>query len=188
MKRKTVGKISAAHQDGTVLFLAMIVLLLLSLGAILAGSVSVMQNKMASAARNAQLAQLAAESALNEARQRVLSTAATEGADRVCALNPCIARTANTPTNIEALFQSAAAKSAQVPFRFDMTRLSGADASAKLAAMPVYLIEDLGSSSASAARTRYFRIAARGVGGTDANVQIVESVVPVPDPESIVLH
>jgi type IV pilus assembly protein PilX len=163
---------------GAVLFVSMIILLLLSLTAVLAGSMAIMQNKMAASTRSTQLATLAAESAMNEARSRIATISAEVGAGRVCTRIACVVQDGRLPIDAAELLSSDAARSAQIAFRYDLTKLHGSDESMRLAQMPIYVIEDLGTTSGQ----HLFRILARGIGATSIVSHVVESVYAVAEP------
>lgn len=170
----------AGVPKGAVLFVSMIILLLLSLTAVLAGSMAIMQNKMASSTRSMQLATMAAESAMNEARIKIATLSNDVGAANVCTRIACIVRDSRLPIDAAELLDSDIARSAQIAFRFDLTKLQGSDESMRLAQMPIYVIEDLGTISGQ----HLFRILARGIGATSNISQIVESVYAVAEPDA----
>lgn len=168
----------AASQRGTVLFVAMIVLLILSMLAVVMAKNAILENRETSAVRSAQLAQLAADSAMNEARARIARIAARDGAKAVCAALRCAIRTGSAPTDPVAYMQTPAARAAAIPFRIDLTKLAERDATAQLASLPVYVVEDLGAAPSvpGAPPNRLFRITAKGFGGTQDFTRVVESV------------
>lgn len=171
------------RQRGVVLFVSTIILLVLSLLAVAMAKNAVIENKMVTSARNAQLAQLAADSAMSDARVRIAQIAARNGAKAVCASLRCTARDAAAPVDPVAYMRTPSALAAANPFRIDLAKLNNADATAQLAASPVYVVEDLGiapsASGSSAAERRLFRITARGIGATEDFVRVVESVYAV---------
>lgn len=175
------------RQRGAVLFVSLIILLVLSLFAITTANTALMEQKMAGATRNMQLARLAADSALNDAKVRIAQLAASYGALSVCAHLRCFVRTSDSPYDAAALMQTEQAKAAMNSFRLDLTTLEGADESARLAASPGYVIEDLGVPagstnplpSAEAGSNRLFRITALGFGGRRDYEHAIESVYTV---------
>lgn len=176
-------------QRGAVLFVALVILLILSLLAIVTVNTSLMETKMAGGMRNMQLAQFAADSALNEAKVEISKAATAYGVAQVCAHLACAVRLANAPADAADFMQTAQARAAMIVFRIDFNALKGVDESAHLAASPAYVIEDLGNSqrvpgssaTTAAPRNHSFRITARGVGGTNNFVQVMESVYAIPD-------
>lgn len=175
------------RQRGAVLFVSLIILLALSLVAISTANTALLEQKMTSATRNMQLARLAADSALNEAKVRVSEMAGVYGAAAVCAHLRCFIRAPGAPYAAEELMQTEPAQAAMNPFRLDLTQLQGPDASARLAASPAYLIEDLGATTESAGSppsgeadsSRRFRITAIGYGGRRDYQRVIESVYSV---------
>ncbi|MFT3789859.1 MAG: PilX N-terminal domain-containing pilus assembly protein [Rudaea sp.] len=170
-----------SRQRGTVLFVSTIILLVLSLLAVAMAKTAVVESRMVGAARNAQLAQLAADSAMNEARANIARLAAQDGAQGVCASLRCTVRDAAAPVDPAAFMRTPAALAAANPFRLDLTKLAGAEATAQLAASPVYVVEDLGVAASMPDR-RLFRITAKGVGATEDFSRVVESVYAAAGP------
>ncbi|MBS0516082.1 MAG: pilus assembly protein [Proteobacteria bacterium] len=174
---------SMRTQRGAVLFVSTIILLVLSLLAVAMAKSAVFENRMVGAARSAQLAQLAADSAMSEARAKIARVAAQAGAEAVCAALRCAVRDAGAPVDPVAYMRTPAAQAAANPFRIDLARLGYADATAQLAATPVYVVEDLGNAPKTAGSAsspqRLFRITARGVGASEDFSRVVESVYAV---------
>ena len=174
---------SGRRQRGAVLFVSTIILLVLSLLAVAMAKNAVIENKMVASARNAQLAQFAADSAMSDARARIAQIAARNGAKAVCASLRCTARDAAAPVDPVTYMRIPSVLAAANPFRIDLAKLNNADATAQLAVSPVYVVEDLGiapsASGSSAAERRLFRITARGIGATEDFVRVVESVYAV---------
>ncbi len=128
---------------------------------------------MASDARSMQLAEFAADSALNEARARISDVSAAHGAAHACSYLRCVIRSPTAPAEAAQFMDTPEAISATTPFRVDLAKLSGGDESARLAESPSYVIEDLGKStpfpkgdSAPGEAPHAFHIIARGVGST----------------------
>ncbi|WP_343786408.1 hypothetical protein [Dokdonella soli] len=169
------------------LFVSLVILLMLSLFAITVADTAITQRKRADDARNRQLARLAADSALSEAKARISAAATAYGVAQVCVHLRCFVRAPGAPYDAAELMQTEQAKAAMNSFRLDLTKLDGADASARLAALPTYVIEDLGAPGASVGRSpsgsadpgRLFRITARGTGGRDEYVQVIEATYSV---------
>lgn len=178
---------SYLRQRGAVLFVSLIILLVLSLFAITTANTAIVEQKMAGATRNMQLARLAADSALNEAKVSISQTAAAYGAAAVCTHLRCFVRTPGLPYDAAELMRTEQAKTAMNSFRLDLTMLEGVDESARLAASPGYVIEDLGAPGGStnplpsvdAGSSRLFRITALGFGGRRDYERAIESIYPV---------
>ncbi|MBS0582488.1 MAG: pilus assembly protein [Proteobacteria bacterium] len=186
MSARATGPASVRAQRGAVLFVSTIILLVLSLLAVAMAKSAMFEQRMVGAARSAQLAQLAADSAMNEARAKIARIAAQAGPNAVCAALRCALRDAGAPVDPAAYMRTPAAQAAANPFRVDLARLGEADATAQLAASPVYVVEDLGdvptdAGSASPPR-RLFRITARGFGASEDFSRVVESVQAVAEP------
>lgn len=144
------------RQQGAALIVALIFLLLLTILAVSASSTSLMQARMVSATRNAQLADWGAQSALSGAEWR-LWTASSSPATRLrCgsapALVDCYVNDPMYPNTVVQNFRSESGwhqkyetGSAYTTYdTLDYSGLQADDANAKLAASPVYIIEDLG--------------------------------------------
>ena len=173
-----------ATQGGVVLFIAMIVLLVLSLLCLMGATTAMLENRMTASERNQQLARTAVMSALAEARSRVMRTAAAVGADQVCAELHCIVRDPAAPVDPTSFMQTAAAKAAAIPMDIDLATLSGDDATARLATNAIYVIEDVGADplagkSKAEKPTRFFHITADATGGASQYVVSGEVVVGV---------
>lgn len=170
-------------QRGAVLFVSTIVLLALSLLAIVMAKTAVLENRMARAVRGEQLAQLAADSAMNEARAKIARIAARDGARAVCASLRCVVRDALAPADPEAYMRTSEARAAAMPFRVDLASSERVGAYAQLAASPIYVVEDLGVvhslGDSPAPDRRLFRITAEGVGTSKDFARAVESIYAV---------
>ena len=177
---------SVRTQRGAVLFVATIILLVLSLLAVAMAKSAVVESRIAGAARNAQLAQLAADSAMNEARAKIARLAALGGAKAVCASMRCALREPGAPTDPVAYMRTPSARVAANPFRIDLTRAENTDATAQLAVSPVYVVEDLGAAPTMPGITspprHLFRITAKGVGSSEDFTRVVESIHAVAEP------
>lgn len=185
------GLFPASRQAGVVLFVAMIILLVLSLLGAMAAHSAITEYKMAVGARDSELARIATDSALAEARSKVAQAAVAFGASQVCAHLSCTSRDAAAPVDALGFMQGAAGTTAN-PFHVDLAKLSDADASARLATNARYAIEDLGPGpvadgatiEASAAepvstKSRYFHLTAIAAGGTGQYVETGELVFGV---------
>jgi type IV pilus assembly protein PilX len=170
-------------QHGTVLFVSTIVLLVLSLFAVVMAKTAILENRMAGAVRGAQLAQLAADSAMSDAQATIARIASRDGAKAVCMSLRCAIRDGGAPVDPAMYMKTSAAQAAATAFRIDLTKLEKPDATAQLASSPIYVVEDLGTApslhdSTSPAR-HLFRITAKGVGNSEDFTRVVESVYAV---------
>ncbi len=206
-------KISSQRQQGAVLFVALVFLVLLTLLGVVASSTSIMQERMTGGLRNHQLALMGSESALRGGEWVVWSTAVraslASGGD---AMPPCVSGatgfcTYDRPNGVEnplvTAFRStrtwiSPSSDGAIAYPSTLSGLSGATATASLAAQPRFMIEDLGldtsassgiSGRMSAARLqeiggvggapprRWYRITARSQGGSSASsLGVTESV------------
>lgn len=145
-----------ARQNGAVLIVALIFLVLLTILAIGSSSTSLMQSKMVSATRNAQLAHWGAESALRGAEWK-LWLAVNDKAVMICGHNPqtsgCYdSRNAGRVPALVRDFGSESGWNSDYKTNAAYTKYDALDysavgtgaAEAKLAAEPVYIIEKLG--------------------------------------------
>jgi Tfp pilus assembly protein PilX len=174
---------SVAHaQAGVVLFVAMTVLLVMSILAMFAAMSAISESKMAASMRGQQLAQFATASALDEGRAAVVSIASAFGSKQVCAHLNCAIRDIDAPADALGFMQTAAARTSAIALHTDLAKLSGNDASAHLATNAVYVIEDLGAgvpSDENVEHQRFFRITAGASGGTSQYVDAAETVCGV---------
>lgn len=170
------------EQGGAVLFVSLVFLLILSFLAIATVNFSLTEIKMAGAVRNMQLAQLAAESAMNEAEEKIARTASVYGASQVCSHISCAVRGMASPFDAASFMHSPPAMAAMTRFRVDLSKLQSGDKSGRLAASPTYVIEDLGTQKQTpmVPASRNFWITARGVGETANFVKIIENVYSIP--------
>ena len=183
MSASAARHVDRRSQRGAVLFVSTIVLLALSLLAVVMAKTAVLENRMTSAVRGAQLAQQAADSAMNEARAKIARIAARDGAKAVCVSLRCAVRDVAAPSDPAAYMRTPQAVAAAMPFRLDLARLDKADVTAQLASSPVYVVEDLGDepsrSDSSLPVRRLFRITAKGVGSSEEFVRTVEAIYAV---------
>ncbi|MBT2118137.1 hypothetical protein KK141_04700 [Dyella sp. LX-66] len=191
--RRTHGR---AGQRGIVLVLALVFLLLSALLVAAAGDQALLQQRMAGNRRHAQLAEIAAESALRGAEWRLWRDASAgtlhcgpAAADACRIFDP-----ARSNRWTEALLDEAAwIREGAVPYRgsdgrHDFTTQAGrglddeARNSAVLAGNPYYLIEDLGplwpagAGTAAGAERHIYRITARAVGADAGAARTAVSV------------
>lgn len=184
--RRRKRALSSRRQRGVVLFISIAIMVLLSLFAISTMNNAMTENRMAAAARDLQLAQLGADSALNEAEATISTISLAHGAAQVCSVIRCVVRDVHSSDPAGRFMDSAAAMAARISFTgVDFTKLAGVDASTRLAEAPSYVVEDLGPDArgptfaSKAAGERRFRIIARGVGATPRSVCVLEHVYAV---------
>lgn len=150
------------RQQGAVLIIALIFLMLLTILAISASGSSLMQEKMVAATRNGQLAQWGSETTLRGAEWRLWSATAPGGDLVDCGasltVNECYdthtfdANTSSTISSSQSAVTdfrtlggwSAASTAAGTGYSLDYSSVPTDAASAQLDQTPVYLIEDLG--------------------------------------------
>lgn len=192
------------HQRGAVLFIALILMVLITLLALTATSSSILQEKMTGGMRNSQLSMMGAESAVRgtEAWLWNLSFSAADGQP----LPPCIGGSTGTcvyrvkadgtlPSNVQAFRSSKAwvtAPGGAPAYSQVLTGLTGDSETASLASQPEVLVEDLGKNMPPGAGGQagvidsergtgpgnysFYRITARSQGGSAATQRVVESV------------
>lgn len=181
------------RQRGAVLFVALIFLVLLTLLALGASNTATLQERMVGGLRNGQLAQYGAESALREAESRLWSAAALAKPFVVCgetAAFGCYTFHPGGANSTVENFRGTKTMTDVGALTFGSADLTSVDApSARLAANPAYLIEDLGiqrppgtggaaesgytgkGAGAAHADKHVYRITARSTGGNDASVR-----------------
>ena len=169
---------------GIVLFLALVVLLTLSLLGMALASSAILENRMSAGMRNLHLSRMATDSAIAEARERISRAAAVGGAGRVCAQMLCAQRSISTPLDPAAFMRAASTRSALNPFHRDLAALDAIDRSARLQANPVYVVEYLGPSAASGGKSEpksvhWFRITASAEGGATGYSQVAEHMLAI---------
>lgn len=188
-------------QRGAALLVALVFLVLLTILALSASGTSLLQQKMVSATRNAQLAEWGAESALRGAEWR-LWNASSDDATRIrCGegtLADCYIFDFNSPNATVVKFRDAKGWFTTGGTEYKGLKYSGVsstDASPKLAENPYYVIEDLGLELPTGAGSLHesgasgtggvgytsinrhlYRITARSTGGTENAVRVVESI------------
>lgn len=152
-----------AAQQGAVLFVALIFLVLLTLLAIGASSGSLLQQRMVAATRSAQLAVMSGDTALRGAEWNLWSTASAAGghitctADAINAANGCVQYDPSSPLYAAggAVAQFRTGNNAWLslagPITYkgpgggtDYTAQSGNAVTANVARNPQYIIEDMG--------------------------------------------
>jgi len=160
----TISYAGSRRQQGAVLFVALVFLLLLTLLGITASSTSILQERMTGGMRNAQLAMMGTESTLRGG-EIDLWTAASRSSFQTggLALPPCgysgvqpcaYQRTNGIADNRTTKFRGsrtwlAASGDGAMEYVKTVTGLSGDEATASLASQPRYMIEDLGLDTAA---------------------------------------
>ncbi len=193
-----------ATQGGVVLFIAMMVLLVLSLLGMIGATAAILENRMTASERNQQLARTAVMSALAEARRSkiaLLQTAARRLARRP-AVRPAdlsaVRHDAAAPIDPVSFMQTVAAKGAAIPFGLDLAKLGercrrrrasccecdlryrrhrrGSDLADKVERSPA---KKARANDFSQRTTRIFRITASAAGGTSQYFAAGEVVVGI---------
>lgn len=160
----TISYSGSRRQQGAVLFVALVFLLLLTLLGITASSTSILQERMTGGMRNAQLAVMGTESTLRGGEVDLWTAAArssyTSGG---LALPPCgntgvqpcaYQRTNGIADNRTVKFRGSkqwipATGDGAMEYAQTVSGLPDAEASASLASQPRYMIEDLGLDTAA---------------------------------------
>ncbi|WP_201314436.1 PilX N-terminal domain-containing pilus assembly protein [Dyella sp. EPa41] len=192
------------REQGVVLVVALVFLVLLTILGISAATHSLLQERMAGGLRNAQQAEMSAEAALRGAEWRLWKASSSVDANVRCGatvLTDCYLYDPAVPVAVVTQFRTRAGwlPSAGTEYNasnggIDFTQSSAGLENAALAHNPRYLIEDLGeerppgvgsqhesgvTSSANTGAgnpsTHIYRITARGVGGSENAVRVVES-------------
>jgi type IV pilus assembly protein PilX len=191
-----VARATPYRNQGAVLVVALIILMLVSVLALGASRSALFQQRMAGGLRNAQLAEWTADSTLRAAEWRLWSASTHEatrlrcgsGAQEECyrvdpqVIHPTVDRFRYASGWVE--------QAGTVPRLVDYT-VPGTDKSFQLARYPRYLIEDLGPQRGPAGGPRetgasggsghasiephLYRITARATGATDHVIRVVES-------------
>ena len=179
----------ARHQQGMVLIIALVFLLLLTLMALAASGRSLLQERMAGAMRSAEQAQWSAETALRGAEWLLFQGNALA----------CYDSSITVSSTVRTFRQSTGwfTTGGTVYQPLDYTTASGNSA---LAYNPVYIVEYLGAdrtpgqgasqaaetgqSGTSIGKTYMYRITARGAGGNPNIIRVIESTFAAPVLES----
>lgn len=199
------------RQDGAVLFVALIFLLILTLLGIAATGTSILQERMTGSMRNRQLGLMGAESALRGGETKIWNLAYNATTARP--LPPCIGGDSDckymvTNGKVAATAQTFRTSKTWLGGSGDgaeayagtVTALSGDDETASLASQPRFMIEDVGPDVPPGAGRRsgsiqqerqgvagsheFFRISGRSQGGSDAVLRVVESVFSATTPNT----
>ena len=148
-----------SRQQGAVLFVALVFLLLLTLLGLTASSTSILQERMTGGMRNSQLAMMGSESALRGGEVDLWTAASrssyTDGGLALppcghSGVQPCVYQRTNGIADLRTVkFRATkqwinASSDGAASYSGVVSGLSGADATASLATQPRYLIEDLG--------------------------------------------
>lgn len=200
---KTYRQSLPQGQQGAVLFVALVFLILITLLALTATGTSILQEKMTGGMRNGQLAAMGADSGLRGTESWLWNLNFTAAAGQP--LPPCIGATAGGSTcvyrpkdngTLDATAQQFRTSGAWVgqpggspAYGHTLTGLTGNLATASLAQQPVVLIEDMGPNVPPGAGQQsgaidpeiqraylFYRITARSQGGNAAAQRVVESV------------
>ena len=186
------------HQQGAVLFVALVFLILLTLLALTATSTSILQEKMTGGMRNRQLGLMGAESALRGG-EAFFTTADFGGenplpacgasAGGVCAYRPQNGISVPDAQKFRSSGGWITAPAGALPYARTLTALTGDAITASLHAQPQILIEDLGANVPSKKFRQtgiidpesgnaawIYRVTARSQGGSGAVVRVAESI------------
>ena len=193
------------RQRGAVLFIALIMLVLITLLALTASSSSILQEKMVGGMRNQQLSSMGADSGLRGAESWLWNLDFSAAAGQP--LPPCIGSSSGTcvqrpradgtlKSSVQA-FRTAHSWVAAPPvgglsYTHSLTGLTGTLKTASLATQPVVIIEDMGANvppgsgnqagaidselRSQAGKSNFYRITSRSQGGSAAVVRVFESV------------
>lgn len=203
MNAPTVPHRVRHRQRGAVLFLAMIFLVLLAVLAVTASSTSIMQERMTGGLRNRQLGLMGAESTLRGGEKFLWNLSF----DSSQPLPPCLVGSSNVNCVFKPQPDGTLLPEVQRfrssrewldpstdrarPYDLGLTGLTGSAITARLAAQPRFIVEDLGISSgpfragmaknsqskdSKAGEFNLYRITARSQGGTDGVIRIAESI------------
>lgn len=190
-----------ARQHGVIMVVALVFLMLLTILAISASGNSLLQERMSGGLRNAQQAQMSAETALRAAEWKLWKSAVGVDPPLHCGTSvpgDCYALDPATPIGVVDKFRSDTlwtASGATVYRGADGTHDYTTDANGRLANNPLYLIEDLGmerspgivgglhESGATGSGGRgyrgpgqhLYRITARASGGNANTIRLLEA-------------
>jgi type IV pilus assembly protein PilX len=160
----TISYAGSRRQQGAVLFVALVFLLLLTLLGITASSTSILQERMTGGMRNAQLAMMGTESTLRGGEIDLWTAAARSSfGSGGLALPPCgysgvqpcaYQRTNGIPDNRTTKFRGsrtwlASSGDGAMEYAETVSGLTDEEATASLATQPRYMIEDLGLDTAA---------------------------------------
>jgi type IV pilus assembly protein PilX len=190
---------SAPAQRGAVMIVALIFLLLLTILAVSASGNSLLQERMSGGLRNAQQAQMSAETALRGAEWKLWSSSYIAGSHLQCGTtvpSECYAFDPANPIGAVVKFRTQAGWITEGATTYkgngrevDYTSL----ANGKLAKNPLYIIEDMGAElppgvsgglhesgstgrdSATSTAPHIYRITARASGGNANTVRVLET-------------
>lgn len=186
-------------QHGAVMIVALIFLLLMTILAVSASGNSLLQERMSGGLRNAQQAQMSAETALRGAEWKLWSSSYSEGSHLQCGATvpgECYTFDADNPIVAVVKFRTQAG---WVTDGATIYKGSGSEmdytslANGKLAKNPLYIIEDMGaelppgvsgglhesgstgSDGATSTAPHIYRITARASGGSANTVRVLET-------------
>ncbi|NID15470.1 pilus assembly PilX family protein [Luteibacter yeojuensis] len=188
------------RQQGVVLVVALIFLLLITMLAVSASGTSLLQQKLAGGLRNAQLAEWSAESAIRGVEWQLWRSSSSKSAQIQCgsgAYSSCYQYDPNAPaTSKVQVFRNSTGWVTDGATEYDATDLTAAssDKTFGLGSNPYYIIEDLGldlpqnsgpqhesgvTSSTGTGNTstsrHLYRITARGMGNNSNAIRIIET-------------
>ena len=170
----------SARQTGVVLFLAILMLLVLSLLGMSVATCAIAQTKMMASEHSRQVSRIAVASALSEARSKILQIA-TSGANQVCARLKCVTRETGSPPDAAEFMQTTSARSAANAVVSNLSELSDGRAGTGVAVSATYVVEDIGSQSETDGtmqrKRHYFRVTAGTSGGSAQLADVDETVV-----------
>ena len=199
LSRRLCRHASVRSQRGAVMIIALIFLLLLTILAVSASGNSLLQGRMSGGLRNAQQAQMSAETALRGAEWKLWSSSNGVSSHLYCGIavpSECYVFDASNPISAVVKFRTQAGWVTEgattykgVGGAVDYTTL----ANGRLAKNPLYIIEDMGpelppgvsgslhESGATGSRgttgngRHIYRITARASGGNENTVRVLET-------------
>ncbi len=193
-----IQSVPASRQQGAVLFVALVFLILLTLIALTASGTSILQEKMTGGMRNRQLGLMGAESALRGG-EAFFTTSSFSGQNPLPPCGPAAARVCAYRLQTGVLLpevQSFRSSKASAPavggsptYAHLLTGLAGDVETASLASQPEILVEDLGADVPPGLGQQhgiidpeqqnsawFYRVTARSEGGSGAVLRVAESI------------
>ncbi|QBB70890.1 hypothetical protein ELE36_11310 [Pseudolysobacter antarcticus] len=167
--------------------MSLVILLALSLLAIITLSPSLRETNKTNEMYSAQIAEIAANSAMNSAKMIIQNTAKKYGATDVCLHILCAARIRNRPQNPTDFLNINPTQATINEYQTGLPILKGKSENMHSASPSIYVIEDLGDLSVtgemmqknSTHSLRSFRITTRGVGNTGKVLKVIEGIYSV---------
>lgn len=173
-------------QQGVVLFVSLIILVLLSLFALASANTSILERKMVTAMRNGELARLAAESALSDAKRQIENVKRSSGPSAVCKSLLCFTRPADWPQDPASIRLSDLEEFPRNEIGAAYAALLDEENMVQPNARSGFLIEDLGLLLLSPAResdeeaaAHVYRVTAVGYGSAPGYLCVLEEVIHV---------